>query len=228
MKKITLLLCLLFVFCSGYGQLTPEDKLGIWYDIGGNHKISEKSSIDTYTQFWLYEFNDNFNFFLFKLGYHYHFSSKLTASLFLGYSDFDGHFDTSSSHTYENRITEQLTFKHKLHNIPLDHRLRVEHRFFRKPNSKPKVARLRYRIGSKFNINPILFVRIHDELLLTPKSSNTAENRFYTGLGINLTKSSNLQIGYMNRNTSNKKNLHRIQVGMFFKTDLRKKIKTAP
>lgn len=223
MKKITLQLSLLLVFCSSYAQLTPEDKLGTWYDIGINHRISKKASIDTYTQTWLYEFNDNFNFFLFKMGYNYHFNPKLKATIYLGYSDFDNNISISSPHTYEKRITEQIIFKHKLSSIPLDHRFRIEHRFFRKHDSKSKVARLRYRLGTKFSINNVLFIRLHNELLLTPKSSNIPENRFYSGLGINISKSNNIQLGYMNRNTSNKTNLHRLQVGIFFKTDLRKK-----
>lgn len=223
MKKLLLIINLLIVFYSSYAQTNPEDKLGVWYDIGVNHRISEKTSIDTYTQFWLYEFNDNFNFFLLKMGYNYHFNPKLKATIYLGYSDFDGNINISSPHTYENRITEQITFKHKLSNIPLEHRFRIEHRFFRKQDSKPKAARLRYRLGTKFNLNNTLFVRLHNELLLTPKFSNTPENRFYTGFGINISKSNNIQIGYMNRNTSNKENLHRVQIGVFFKTDFRKK-----
>jgi len=225
MKKLLLLVSLLMVFNFSYAQINPEDKLGAWYELGSNHKVSDKTSIDTYMQVWLYELNDNFNFFLFKLGYNYHFNPKLTATVFLGYSDFDGNINTSVPHTYENRITEQILFKHKLSKIPLDHRFRIEHRFRRKTNFKTNAARLRYRLGTKFNLNNTWFIRLHNELLLTPKSSNTPENRFYTGLGINISKSNNIQFGYLNRNTSSKQNLHRLQVGMYFKTDLRKKKK---
>ncbi len=223
MKKITLQLSFLFVFYSSYAQITSENKLGVWYDIGVNHRVSEKSSIETYAQFWLYEVNDNFNFFLLKMGYNYHFNPKLIGTIYLGYSDFDGDINNSSPHTYENRITEQFLFKHKLSKIHLDHRFRLEHRFFRKQNSKSKVARLRYRLGTKFNLNNKLFIRLHNEFLSTPKSSKTVENRFYTGLGINISKSNNIQLGYMNRNTSNKENLQRLQMSVFFKTDFRKK-----
>ncbi len=226
-KKRVLQLSFLFFFYNSYAQLTPEDKLGIWYDIGINHRISEKTSIDTYTQIWLYELNENFNFFLFKMGYNYHFNPKLKATIYLGYSDFDDNINISSPHTYEKRITEQIIFKHKISSILFDHRFRIEHRFFRKHDSKSKAARLRYRLGTKFSISNVLFVRLHNELLLTPKSSSTPENRFYTGFGINISKSDNIQLGYMNRNASNKANLHRLQVGVFFKTDFRKKKKRA-
>lgn len=223
MKKIILLYGFFSLFYSSFAQISAEDKLGAWYDLGINHRISEKSSIDTYTEIWLYEVADNFNFFLLKLGYNYHFNPKLKGTVFLGYSDFDGNINTSVSHTYESRITEQITFKHKLSKVPLDHRFRVEHRFFRKFNSKPKAARIRYRLGIKYNLNETFFIRLHNELLLTPKFSSTPENRFYTGLGINISKSNSIYLGYMNRNTSNKQNLHRIKVGMYLKTNFRKK-----
>lgn len=222
MKKLILQLILLLIFQTSYAQITSEEKLGAWYDIGGIHKISKKTSVETYAQFWLYEVNNNFNFFLFKLGYNYNFNAKLKATIYLGYSDFDENINISVPHTYEKRITEQISFKHKLIKLPLTHRVRIEHRFFRKSNSKSKVARLRYRLGTKFNLKNNLFANINNELLLTPKNNNTPENRFYAGLGFNISKSNNIQLGYMNRNTPNKENLHRIQVGIYFKTDLRK------
>ncbi len=223
MKHIlfVLLICLSAQF--SYSQTNPEDKLGIWYDLGGNHRISEKLSITTYTQLWLYEFNDNFNFFLFKTGVNYRINPKLTASILYDYSDFDSNINVSAPHTFENRISEQIVFKHKLSKLPIDHRFRFEHRFRRKSSSKTSRARLRYRLGTKLKLNKTLFVRLHNELLLTPKLSNTPENRFYSGIGFNISKSKNIQIGYLNRNTSKGSNLHRLEIGFFFKTDFRKK-----
>ncbi len=206
-----------------FAQTNPEDKLGAWYNLGGNHRISEKISITTYTEVWLYEVNNNFNFFLLKTGVNYRINPKLTASIFYDYSDFDGNINASTPHNFENRISEQIVYKHKLNKLPLDHRFRLEHRFRRKLSSKTSRARLRYRLGTKFKLNKTLFIRLHNELLLTPKLSNTPENRFYTALGIKTSKFNNIQIGYLNRNTSGGSNLHRLQLGFFFKTDFRKK-----
>ncbi|GAL79894.1 hypothetical protein JCM19274_2566 [Algibacter lectus] len=50
------------------------------------------------------------------------------------------------------------------------------------------------------------------------------ENRFYATIGFNVSKTSNFQLGYLNHEI-NKLNLNRLQVGYFFKTDLRKKVK---
>lgn len=223
MKKITILLGLLLIACYSYAQSVPEDKLGIWYGLDGHYKISEKSSLESFTYLWFYELTDNFNFVFLNLGYNYHFNPKLTTTIFLGYSDFDNDINMSAPHTYETRLSEQIQFKHKLSIILLDHRFRLEHRFFRKTGIKTNVARIRYRIGTKFKLNDIFFLRMHNELLLTPKLNNTSENRFFSGIGINVFKSSTIQVGYMNRNTPNKQNLHRIQLIYLFKADLRKK-----
>ncbi|WP_242132869.1 DUF2490 domain-containing protein [Aestuariivivens marinum] len=222
MKKTTILLGVLLTACYSYAQINPEDKWATWYGLGGNYRISEKSSIETFTYLWHYELNDNFNFLLLNFGYNYHFNPKLTGTVFWGYADIDSEMNMSSPHSSEIRLAEQVAFKHKLSTIPLDHRFRIEHRFLRKPNSKQNVARLRYRLGTKFNLNKILFVRIHNEILLSPKLENSSENRFYSGLGFNISKSNNIQLGYMNRNTPNKDNLHRIQMALFIKIDFRK------
>ena len=222
MRNYIIQMSLLMIVFLGNAQLKPEDKLGVWYDLGGNHRISNSSSITTYIQLWTYEIDDKFNFFLLKMGYNYNLNSKLKATVYLAYSDFDGNINMSVPHNYERRITEQILYTHKLGKIPLDHRFRIEHRFFKKSNTNLNVARLRYRIGSTFNLNKTFFVRIDEEVLFTPKLTNTPENRFYTGLGIKLSKSHNVQLGYMNRTTSNREQLHRLQIGLFFKTDLTK------
>ena len=87
------------------------------------------------------------------MGYNYNLNSKLKATVYLAYSDFDGNINMSVPHNYERRITEQILYTHNLGKIPLDHRFRIEHRFFKKSNTNLNVARLRYRIGSTFNLN---------------------------------------------------------------------------
>ena len=223
MKKLIVIVSLFMCISLNHAQTNPEDKLGISYEFGTSNKISEKISIDTYTLLWLYKINDNFNFILLNAGLNYRINSNVTASVAYGYSDFDATLDTSTPHTLEHRISEHLVFKHKFVNLPIAHRLKLEHRFLRNSISRQTVTRLRYRLGTKFKLNNTLFIFLKDELLLSPKLSNTPENRFNSGLGININKSSAITLGYFNRNTIKKLNLHRLQVALFIKTDLRKK-----
>ncbi|WP_242086408.1 DUF2490 domain-containing protein [Aestuariivivens sediminis] len=223
MKNLVFVLGFVLTFCISHAQLNPEDKLGISYEFGITHKISENFSISTYSLLWLYEVNDNFNFILLNAGLNYQITPHASGSISYGYSDYDGTIDISSPHTLENRISEHIVYKHHLIKVPLEHRFKVEHRFLRTPTSKQTVTRFRYRIATQFKLSHALFIYLKNEWLLSPNLSNTPENRFNGGLGIHWNKSSTVLLGYFNRNTMNRMNLHRLQVGLFIKTDWRKK-----
>jgi hypothetical protein len=203
-------------------QSSPENKTGTWLTYSGNHRISEKISINTYAQIWQYEVGENFNFLLLNTGINYHISSKFTATISYGFTDIDSGYNTNTAHTFENRLYEQITFKHKIKTLPIDHRFRTEQRFFNKPESNKTSHRLRYRIGTKIKLNKNLFIRLNNEILSTIENDINTENRFYSALGINISKSSNIQIGYLNQK-KNKLNLHRLQIGIFIKTNHIKK-----
>ncbi|MEP3838487.1 MAG: DUF2490 domain-containing protein [Algibacter sp.] len=224
MKYLLIFILLSVSVCNGYAQSNQEKKIGSWFTYAGTHRVSDKLSISTLSQVWMFELTENFNFILLYGGLNYHVSPKLTTTLAYGYGDIDGGFYTDKPHTYENRIFEQVTFKHKISNLPIDHRFRAEQRFFHKYDFKSTSHRLRYRLGTKINLNKSLFIRLNNEFLATIQSDMLTENRFYTALGLNISKSCNVQLGYLNRKI-NGLNLHRLQAGLFIKTDHRKKKK---
>lgn len=170
----------------------------------------------------MFEVTENFNFILLYGALNYHVSPKFTTTLGYGYGDIDGGFYTDKSHTYENRVFKQIVFKHKFSNLPIDHRSRIEQRFFHKLEFKTTSHRLRYRLGTKINLNKSLFIRLHNKFLATIDDDMLTKNRLYSALGINISKSYNLQLGYLNRKIKGL-DLHRLQVGFFIKTDHRKK-----
>lgn len=212
------------VISVSYSQTSPEDKLGAWYTYFGNHRISNKLSIVAGGQIWAYEPVTNLNLFLAKLGVNYHINNKLKVELGYSFLDIDKSIQhREGSHVFENRISGQIAYKHTLSRLPIDHRLRIEHRIFNPTEENPTKHRLRYRLGTKIKLNKLLFVRINNELLSTIEDDFSSANRFYTALGINLSKSCNLQLGYLNRYLFEKDiNLHRLQVGLFISTDHRK------
>lgn len=209
-----------------FSQSPVEDELGSWFTLYGSHKVSDKVSVSTLIQAWDYEVADKFNFILYKLYFNYALTPKVTTTLAYGYADIDSGFETNGPHTFENRLSEQIGYKHKLFKLPIDHRLRIEHRFLNKtgPNNVTH-NRLRYRLGTKIKLNKTLFFRFHNEYLTTFGSSQVdafSENRLYTALGINVTKAVNVQVGYLYRAIKSL-NLHRLQLGLYYKVDLRKK-----
>lgn len=222
MKYLLTTILLLLSISNCNGQINQEDKLGSWFTYSGTHKVSDNFSASTLAQVWMFEVAENFNFLLLYGAINYQATPKLTTTLGYGYGDIDGGFYTNKPHNYENRVFEQLTFKHKVSSLPIDHRFRIEQRFFHKLDFKSTSHRLRYRLGTIINLNKALFIRLNNEFLVSLENDMLTENRLYGALGINLSKSCNLQLGYLNRKIKGL-NLHRLQVGLFLKTDHRKK-----
>ncbi|MGB5419606.1 DUF2490 domain-containing protein [Algibacter sp.] len=222
MKYLLITIIIIISISNCHSQTNQEDKIGSWFTYAGTHQISDKFSASTLAQLWTFEVAENFNFILVFGAVNYKVTPKLTSTLGYGYGDIDGGFYTDKPHTYENRVFEQVVYKHKIANLPIDHRFRAEQRFFHKLDFKSTSHRLRYRLGTKIKLNETLFLRIHDEFIATIDDDIIDENRLYGALGINISKSMNLQFGYVNRKIKGL-NLHRLQAGIFIKTDHRKK-----
>ena len=223
MKHILLVIGLCFVSLTNYAQSTPEDKLGAWYMYDGNHRISDKISLKSGFQLRSFEALDNINLLFYYTGVNYLLNKKTTLTLAYCYLDIDRSFSiTGENHLYENRPYEQISYKHKLFNLPINHRLRLEHRFLNFKHKHTTQHRFRYRLGTKIKLNKTLFINVNEELFINLKDDVFTENRFYTALGFNISNSSHIQLGYLNHEI-NKLNLNRLQVGLFIKTDHRKK-----
>lgn len=225
MKRYITTLLLIFCLNSTFAQSPVEKQLGSWFTYVGNYRVSDKFSISNCVQSWHYEIADNFNFLFTNVALNYHISSKVTTTFSYGFMDGDSDFEKSSPHTYENRLFEQIGYKHTLAKLPIDHRFRLEQRFLNKATDNVLHNRLRYRLGTKLKINKSLFIRLNDEFIATIQTKTNdgfTENRLYGALGINVFKSANIQVGYLNRKIKDL-NLHRLQLGFFYKADLRKK-----
>ena len=224
MKNLLTILLFILTITLSYSQTTPEDKFGAWYMLDATHKIADKFSIKTGLQLRSFEVLDNINLLLYYTGANYYLNKKTTLTLAYCFLDIDRSFSiTGESHLYENRPYEQVSYKQQLFKQPIQHRLRLEHRFLNFQHTQTTLHRLRYRLGTKIKLNRTLFLNINNEIFANFKDQVFTENRFYAALGFNLSKSNNIQLGYLNHEI-NKLNLNRLQVGLFIKTDLRKKI----
>ena len=220
---LTTLILILFTYNS-YSQ-SAEDKLGAWYMFDATHRVADKVSIKTGVEFRTFEVFDNINLLFYYLGANYHLNKKTTLTIAYCYVDIDRSFAIAGeSHLYENRPYEQLSYKQETFKLPLYHRLRLEHRFLNYQHSHSTLHRLRYRLGTNINLNKTIFFNIKNEVFANLKDEVFTENRFYTALGFNLSKTSNIQVGYINHEI-NKSNLNRLQLGLYIKTDLRKNVK---
>jgi hypothetical protein len=223
MKKILLTLGCLLVILSSIAQTSPEDKLGAWYMYDGNHRVLDKFSITAGAQLRSFEVLDNINLLFLYTGVNYHLNKNTTLRVAYCFIDIDRSFlITGESHLYENRPYEQISYKHKLSNWPIYHRLRLEHRLLNFNHVHTNLNRFRYRLGTKIKLNKNLFINVNEEIFANLKGDVFTENRFYAALGLNISSSSNIQLGYLNHEI-NDLNLNRLQIGIFIKTDHRKK-----
>ena len=222
MKYLLPIILSLFSIYHSHAQ-SAEDKFGAWYMLDGTHKIADAWSIKTGFQLRSFEVLDNINLLFYYTGANYHINKNLTLTLMYSYLDIDRSFTISGeSHLYENRPYEQLSYTQHTKTLPIYHRLRFEQRFLNYQHDHTVLHRVRYRLGTKIKLSKAVFFNINNEIFMNFKDEVFTENRFYAAFGFNVSKSSHVQLGYLNHEI-NHSNLNRLQVGLFFKTDLRKK-----
>lgn len=224
MKSHIIVIFLLVSFLGfSQNQPTPESKLGTWYMLDGTHKITDKLKLKTGFHLRTFELADNLNLLFYYTGINYVPNKSMVVTLGYCYLDIDRTYSIAGeSHLYENRPYEQILYKHKLGSFSMDQRLRLEHRFLNYQHDHTIQHRFRYRLGGNININKQLFAYIQEELFINTTDRVFRENRLTTGLGIHISPSNHFKIGYLNHEI-NRQNLDRLQLGLFLKTDLRKK-----
>ena len=217
-----LLITLLFhIYLSA--QNTGESELGSFYEISLSNRISDKLSISGFFTNWNYELStENPQLILGIVGLNYHINKNVTVGI--GYAN--GVIDTSFEindvpNISENRILEQIVLKHKLNSIGLSHRFKLEQRFLEFPTENILKHRIRYRFKSNIPINKTLFISIYDEIHFNLNEFDFQQNRVYAGLGGNLNKNINVQLGYL-RHSFKTNNFNRISLQVNFNYDFRK------
>ena len=223
MKRYYISIVFSIITFLSFGQTNPEKEVGSWYMLFGIHQVSDKLSINTGMQFRYYELITNYNLNLFYTGINYEINPNTIVAFNYGYLDIDRSIEfTDIKNTIEHRFWEQISYKFKLSNIPINHRLRLEHRFLHDINDNSVQNRIRYRLGTTIKLNTTFYLALNNEFFLNFEGEPYRENRLYSGIGINVNKNMKLVFGYMNQYI-NKLNLNRLQFGFYIKTDLRKK-----
>ncbi|SHK32326.1 Protein of unknown function [Maribacter aquivivus] len=232
-KAITLLLLTTTIFSTNaQSEITGEDDFGSWFMYFGTNKIADKWSIHTEAQFRYYEMASNFNQLLLRTGVNYHINSDAIATLGYGFIDTDPtfrEFDILGGDVFfdnnsisEHRIFEQFILKNKVWEFKFEHRYRLEQRFVQ--NNATGISntlhRARYRIQMTLPLTDIFFLNFYDEIFINLQNDAFGQNRAYAALGVNVTEDLSMQVGYL-KNHFSETNFDRLQVGVFYNTDLR-------
>lgn len=220
-------------------QETGEDELGAWYMYFGMNRISDRWSIHTEAQFRFYESLSNFNQLLLRTGGNYHISDRAIATLGYAYIWTDPTFEDTAledaffagNEIIEHRIFEQFLLYNTVGKFRFEHRYRLEQRFLRQVFSPMSEItdtqhRARYRLQITFPLNDTFFINWYDEIFINLQEPIFNQNRFYIALGAKLYKDLSLQGGFL-KNSFSGADFNRLQLGIFYNPDLRKK-KTQP
>ncbi|SDF48798.1 DUF2490 domain-containing protein [Cellulophaga baltica] len=224
MKKILCIISILITTTAINAQETGEDNWGAWYMYFGTNKVSDKLSIHTEAQFRYYETTSNFNQLLLRTGLNYHINPEAIATLGYGYITTDGSFDElpNEENSKEHRIFEQFILRNKVGEFHFEHRYRLEQRFLESMGETATQHRARYRLQVTLPLTDIFFLNVYDEVFINLQDDAFGQNRLYGALGVNVTENLAVQGGYLKNHFSGA-NYDRIQVGIFYSPDLRKK-----
>ncbi|MCA0131846.1 DUF2490 domain-containing protein [Winogradskyella alexanderae] len=222
MKYILFALFALTILFTSKGQNLSEDYLGSWYTYGSSHRLNERFSIHPYGELRFYEASSNYNLAFISLRTEYHFKNNQSLGLGYAYLDIDTVFEFDNQpNVHENRLLEQYTISHKHRNLKIAHRVRFEHRFLDFRNRNELQNRFRYRIKFTFTVDETLSLVMSEEPFVNFQDQVFHENRFYAGLGVNVAKNSQIQLGYLKQHIRDN-NLNRLILGISIKTDSRK------
>ena len=218
-------IALLFLSLNLSAQNTGEDKLGSWYEITSSNKISDKFSISGSLTNWNYELPaEKTHLLLGIVGINYNINKNVVVGIGYGRGDIDTSFEVNDiPNISENRILEQIVFKHKSNNMSLSHRFRLEQRFLEYPTEDLLKHRLRYRFKGSLPINNTLFISAYDEIHFVLNEFDFHQNRIYAGLGAKLNNNINVQLGYA-RHSFKTKSFNRLSLQVNLKYDFRKEI----
>lgn len=205
-KKYIILVGLFFIIQVNLkGQ---ENNLGSWLTYFGNQKISDRWNLQSDFQIRDYQIFNQRSQLLLRAGLGYNLKQN-NHNLLIGYAyvatngyDKD---DILTSKKIENRFYQQYTYKNKIKSIALNHRFRLEERFF--PNEFG--LRGRYFIAAQKPINikclnkNNFYLSGYNEIFIDLKATQFDRNRLYGGLGYKINDFFRVETGYMIQSQKN-------------------------
>jgi hypothetical protein len=197
-----LLLALLCVFCCT--AFSQKSHFGSWNVINTKLILSEKWSLYNELQLRSQSFYDNHFYYEVKGGVGYSFNKNFSFLLGIGkYITYtDGGSFKSPVTSNETRFWQQLTMNHYLERVKIEHRYRIEQRWY---SNNTYRNRFRYRLNVAVPINhkkigpKTFYIASFNEIFLTNKATYFERNRFFFGAGYQVNKKFTIQPGYLNQ-----------------------------
>ncbi len=190
---------LLVVSSSAIAQTSH---LGSWNVINTKLTLSEKWSVFNELQLRSHSFYNDHFYYEVKGGVSYainkNFSVILGTGKYITYTVGDNFTKPITSN--ETRLWQQLTMSQYLRRLKLEHRYRIEQRWYSNNTYK---NRFRYRLMAALPLNKekigpkTFYLASFDEIFLTNKTPYFERNRFFFGFGYQFNKHVTVQPGYL-------------------------------
>jgi hypothetical protein len=201
-KKIKLISAILVGMAFLCNHLKAQDYLGGWYLTNAKFVLSEKWSAWTEVQTRAWRITDRFYYHELKGGFSYQINPSANALMGFGqYGTYDNTENFKSPVTHEFRMWEQMTLTNNIGRLKLEHRYRIEQRFF----GENYRNRFRYRLNGLIPLNHktisngTFYLSVYDEIFLNNRAPHFERNRIFGGAGYQFNKVATFQAGYLNQ-----------------------------
>jgi len=210
-----------------------DHALGTWAAWFNNVRFSERWGMNNDVQFRAGKNWQTSSMLLIRPGVNYYVNARQTASLGYATTLATHELPAAAHRLSEHRIWQQYLISGKLWDIAVQHRLRTEQRFLKRPDETIFTQRGRYFIRGIIPIKRSLkeqfdqgaFASIQNEFFFNLQNKTALngrvfdQNRFYTAAGYRFSRQYDAEVGYMNqllvRNTAPHTFLHIIQLALY-------------
>ncbi len=195
-----------------------KSNIGNWFIYFANQKINKKWNWHNEVQYRNYNFIGDINQLLFRTGIGYNLSEN-NDNILLGYGFIQSHTYSNTGNKNiknEHRIFQQFIKKQNIHNFYVQHRYRIEERFF----TDDFKLRFRYFLSVNKPLNKktmetnAVYLSAYNEIFLNAEKPVFDRNRLYVGAGYCINRHLRLETGYMIQMFENK-NQSQFQIILF-------------
>ena len=195
-----------------------KSNMGNWFIYLGNQKLNKKWNWHNEVQYRNYNFIGDVNQLLFRTGIGYNLSEN-NNNILLGYGFIQSYTYSNTgtkSIKNEHRIFQQFVTKQNIHNFYVQHRYRIEERFF----ADDFKVRFRYFLSVNKPLNKktmeanAVYLSAYNEIFLNAEKPVFDRNRLYGGVGYCINRHLRLETGYMTQMFENK-NQSQFQIILF-------------
>lgn len=207
----------------------PDERLGTWIQYFGDNRVSDRFSLHTEVEYWLWEAASNPQVLILRPAVNFHLNNGPFFTV--GYTYVKSWpFEDEGLTTSQNHLFEQLILRSPVWRIRFFHRYRFEQRWIKFGDAEAVdfSTRLRYMFLVQLPLtrpaiqaNTFYFTTYNEVFLNTSgRDAVFDQNRLYLALAYQVTADFCIQTGFLFQ-TFAERTFERLQLAFFYNPDLR-------